>query len=158
MSVRDGAHLIIKKSGADMSLARRGDYVRVTFKDAEKGAPSLSSETPLHLACYGARSGVGAVIHAHSPALVAASSKTGVLESNSYEFDCILGKEIPTVPFLKPGSQYLAEAVAQKIKGGACAALLARHGAVAVGSDIAQAYVRALALERACLTFLYLSS
>lgn len=158
LSARDGRYLIIKESGADMSAARRGDYIRAAFKDAEKGSSLLSSETPLHLACYGARDGVGAVIHAHSPALVAAASKAGVLESNSYEFDCLLGKDVPVVPFIRPGSSELAAAVSRKVKNGAAAVLMARHGAVAVGADIKEAYTRILALERACLTFLYLTS
>lgn len=158
LSVRDGGHIIIKRQGVDLSKAKTTDYLRISIKDAEKGPAGISSETPLHLASYAASPETGAVIHVHSPVMVAVAEKTRLLKSNSYEFDCVMGGDIPVVPFIKPGTQALAEAVASKVKSGANAVLMARHGAVCVGHNIEETYVRVLALERASLTFLYLSA
>jgi ribulose-5-phosphate 4-epimerase/fuculose-1-phosphate aldolase len=158
LSVRDGSYIVIKRQGADLSKAKITDYLRISMKEAEKSPAGISSETPLHLASYAARPEAGAVIHVHSPVMVAVAEKTRLLKSNSYEFDCVMGGDIPVVPFIKPGTRALAEAVASKVKSGANAVLMARHGAVCVGHNIEETYVRVLALERAALTFLYLSA
>jgi ribulose-5-phosphate 4-epimerase/fuculose-1-phosphate aldolase len=157
ISKRDGALLMIKKKGVDMALAGEEGYLRISFDQAKKGHPSLSSESPLHIACYASGKDIGAVMHVHSPYMVAAAEKTKSLKSNSYEFDCILGGEVPVVGFIAPGSQKLAAAVADKVKKGGYAVLMRRHGAIAVGRDINEAFLRILALERACITFLALS-
>ena len=158
LSAKDAGYIFIKRQGADLSEAKTGDYLRISLKEAEKGPAGISSETPLHLASYAARPEAGAVIHVHSPAMVAAAEKTRLLKSNSYEFDCVMGGDVPVIPFIKPGTRALADAAASKVKSGANAVLLARHGAVCIGRNTEEAYVRVLALERACLTFLYLSA
>ena len=157
ISEKDGGFLIIKKKSADMSDADPKDYIRISFKEAESTDKKdiLSSETPLHLACYKAREDIGAVIHVHSPFIIAAAGKTDLLENVSYEFDCILEKNVPTVDYIQPGSSLLAEKVAEKVGNGANAVMLKRHGGVSVGRDIKEAYLRMLALERACITFLH---
>ncbi len=157
ISEKRGDFLIIKKKFADMSRGRKSDYIRLSFKKAESPERSgyLSSETPLHLACYRARQDVGAVVHVHSPYIIATAQKTNILESVSYEFDCVLQKSVPTVEYIQPGSAELAEKVAERIKEGANAVMLKKHGAVSVGKDIKEAYLRILALERACITSLH---
>ena len=155
ISARDASAIVIKKKGADMSLGRARDYVRLPFSEAEKGGDMLSSETPLHIACYNARDDIGAVVHVHSPYIVAAAGRIDILGSVSYEFDCILQKAVPVIEYIQPGSFELAAAVAEKIKQGAGAVLMRRHGAIAVGKDLKEAYLRTLALERACVTFLH---
>jgi len=153
ISERDGDFLIIKKKNADMSSGRVEDYVRIPF--SETASDLLSSETPVHIACYRARQDVGAVIHVHSPYIVAAAKKTDLLESVSYEFDCILKKAVPVIEYIQPGSSILAAAVADEIKNGANTVMLKRHGAFSTGKDLEEAYLRILALERACITFLH---
>ncbi|RKY40803.1 MAG: hypothetical protein DRP85_07925 [Candidatus Makaraimicrobium thalassicum] len=156
ISERDGDFLIVKKRGADMSSGKAGDYIRLRFSEAEKAGESrLSSETPAHIACYRARKDVGAVVHVHSPIIIAAGRKTDLLESVSYEFDCILQKAVPVIEYIQPGSSLLAEAVGLEIKSGATAVILKKHGAISVGEDMEEAYLRILALERACFTFLH---
>jgi L-fuculose-phosphate aldolase len=155
ISTRNKEGLIIKKQGADMSSGQINDYVSVTFKNIERKRDVLSTETPFHLACYHARRNVGAVVHAHSPAMVAAAGKIAILDEDiSYEFQYIVGSAVPTIESLSPGSDELAAAIASEIKQGSNAVLIKKHGAVSVGCDIEQAYMRMIALERACLTFL----
>lgn len=155
ISEKNGKFLIIKKQGADMSKGRPGDYVRVKFSDPGAKKTLASSEMPLHLACYRARRDVGAVVHVHSPYMVAAAARTALLESPSYEFDCVLQKVVPVVGYMQPGSNALADEVGARIKEGANAVLMGRHGAVSVGKDISQACLRIMALERACIAFLH---
>ena len=164
ISERDDDFLIIKKKGADMSEGSEDSYVRLLFAEVSKrmGDPAyereegdiLSSETPLHIACYEASPDIGAVIHAHPPYTIAASGKVAFLEDVSYEFECILGKSVPVIDYIEPGSQDLASAVAEKVTEGARAVMLKKHGSIAVGKDLEEAYIRILALERACITYL----
>ncbi len=154
ISERAGEYLIIKKKGAWMSSGAMDDYARVGFKEAVCDK-SLSSETPLHIACYEARSDIGAVMHVHSPIIIACAQNAEKLESVSYEFDCIIQKPVPSIGYIQPGSRELAGAVGEEIKRGANAVMLKQHGAVSVGSDLEEAYLRVLALERACLVWLH---
>ena len=157
ISERDGDFIIIKKQGADMSDCQTSGYARIPFSEVEGNKDTLSSETPLHVACYKANQEVNAVIHVHSPLIIAASGKTDNLESTSYEFDCVLKAAVPVIDYIQPGSVTLAEAVAEKVAGGASAVMMCRHGSICVGKDLEEAYLRVLALERACLTYLHTS-
>jgi L-fuculose-phosphate aldolase len=156
ISVREEDDLVIKKRGTDMSRENPDDYIVIPLAKALVPNEDLSTETPFHVACYEAREEIGSVIHVHSPETVAASEKTGVLENVSYEFNYVLESPVPVIEFIQPGSTKLAEEIGRRIKGGANAVLMRRHGAIAVGRDIEEAYVRILALNRACKTFLYL--
>jgi L-fuculose-phosphate aldolase len=157
ISARDGDFLVIKKKGVDMSGGRPGDYARIKLEKAEEEKELLSTETPFHAACYKASKNVNAVIHVHSPLVIAAAEKTDILESVSYEFDCILQKAVPVIEYIQPGSFSLASALAEKVSVGAGAVMMKRHGSICVGKDLEEAYLRVLALERACLTFLHIS-
>ena len=154
ISLRNGDNLIIKKQGVDMSRGRTKDYVSVLFSETNKEKERLSTETPFHVACYTARTDIGAIVHTHSPSMVAAAEKTNILSDISYEFQYIVESTVPVIAYLKPGSSELAAAIAAEIKQGANAVLMKKHGAIAVGCDIKQAYLRMIALERACQTFL----
>ncbi|MEA3489459.1 MAG: class II aldolase/adducin family protein [Candidatus Omnitrophota bacterium] len=154
ISLRDGDSLIIKKKGADMSREDADDYIRVPFPEKDSRDGSLSSETPLHIACYEARKDIAAVIHVHSPYMIALAGRTDLLESTSYEFDCVLRKAVPVIGYIQPGTQELAAAVAEKIRDGANAVIMRRHGAISVGRDLEEAYLRILALDRACISLL----
>lgn len=154
ISAKEGNYFIIKRKGADMSRGDEAGYIRLSFSgeiSPEDRAVS-SSEVFIHIASYAARGDIYAVAHAHSPYSVAASAKIKVFKSPSYEFDCIVGKEAPVIPYIQPGSRELGDRVAEKLSSGANAVILKRHGVVAVGKDIREACLRVLAVERACMT------
>jgi len=158
ISIRDKNNIVIKKQGTNMATGGKEAYLSISFSAAAKGNRRLSSETPLHLACYGARGDIGAVIHVHAPYSIAAGEKTKVMQKSiSYEFECVLGGNVPVIGYIKPGSEKLAETIAKKIKTGANAVIMRKHGAVAVGRDLQEAFVRIQALERACVTFLHIA-
>ena len=158
ISIREGDGIIIKKRCADMSKCLEKDYEKVSFKEIDAKQEELSTETPFHVACYNAREDIGAVIHVHSPSMVAVSMKTDVLEDISYEFTYVIGEKVPVIEYIQPGSQKLADTIKHEIKRGYCAILMQKHGAVVVGKDLEEAYVRTLALERACITYLLINS
>ncbi len=150
-----GGVLYIKKRGADMSRQDHNDFFNISIDEVDVEHEEISSECPFHLACYKADKKIGAIIHVHSPYMIAASEKARELRDISYEFDCILGSSVPVIDYIQPGSGDLAQKVAEHVKDGKNTILMRKHGAVSTGKDLKQAYLRILALERACITFLH---
>lgn len=112
------------------------------------GLSSPSSELPMHLAVYRARPDVGAVVHAHPVAATGfAVAQNPLPQAALAEAAGVLGP-VPLVPFRAPGSAGLGLVVAKALKG-ANVALLANHGAVAVGPTIDVALQRMESLEQA---------
>jgi L-fuculose-phosphate aldolase len=107
------------------------------------------------VACYEARPDIGAVIHVHSPYVVAIAERVNFLsEEISYEFEYIMEKPVPVIPYIEPGSGDLAMAISKEISYGINGVIMRRHGSVVVGRTLREAYVRTLALERAAKTVL----
>jgi L-fuculose-phosphate aldolase len=112
---------------------------------ATPGAPgNASSELPLHLAVYAATS-AGAVVHTHSPEVVALSTVHDELPAIHYAITG-LGGPVRVAGYERFGSGRLAEAAVAALDG-RNAVILRNHGAVSYGASLAQAYDRALLLE-----------
>ena len=60
-----------------------------------------------------------------------------------------MGREIPEIPFLRPGSPELAQAVKEALKEHNSAMLLS-HGQVVCGKDFDDVFQRATFFEMAC--------
>jgi L-fuculose-phosphate aldolase len=107
-------------------------------------AGNVSSELPLHLAVYAA-TGAGAVVHTHSPEVVALSTVHDELPAIHYAITG-LGGPVRVAGYERFGSGRLAQAAAAALDGRR-AVILRNHGAVSYGTSLAQAYDRALVLE-----------
>ena len=109
-----------------------------------------SSELPMHLAIYAAEP-VGAIVHTHSPYATALSTVVDAMPPIHYLI-AELGGTVRVAPYAPFGTQELADNVRDALAGRS-AALLANHGAVAVGATVEQAYERSLLLEWLCALF-----
>lgn len=110
-----------------------------------EGQRRPTSELSLHVLIYQAHPAVGAVVHTHSPyATMFAVAGRPIPPVHYLMAD--LGPAVPLVPYARFGSQELAAAAAAALSG-AHAALLAHHGAIAVGATPAEAFRRAELLE-----------
>ncbi len=109
-----------------------------------------TSEIALHLGVY-ARYGAAAVVHAHAPHATALSAVLGEVPVVHYDM-LALGGAIRVAPYITFGTQELADAVLAALEG-RNAALMANHGAIAVGDDLAGAMERMLLLEWACTVY-----
>jgi len=106
-----------------------------------EGSLEPSSEFKMHRAIYKSRVDVRAVVHVHSPYATAfAMLGLGMEEMLFPEVIVTLGK-IPLVPYRTPSTQAFADIVAQYAQD-ADALLLERHGIVALGSDLWDAYYK----------------
>lgn len=155
MSVRIGDRVAITPSGVSYTEMRPEDICLVGMDGAElQSSETPSSETPMHLAIYAAtkaKAGAGAVVHTHSPEVIALSAGRDELPAIHYAITG-LGGPVRVAPYVRFGSSGLADAAVTALDGRS-AVILRNHGAVTYGRDLAQAYDRALLLEWLARTY-----
>lgn len=143
VSARRDDHVAITPTGAVLAEL---DPEQVTVVDLEgnvaDGSLAPTSEIDLHLGIY-ARYGAGAVVHTHAPIATALSCVLDELPCVHYEM-LALGGPVRVAPYTTFGTPELARAVEGALEG-RTAALMANHGAVTLGPDLAGA-VRATEL------------
>lgn len=110
-----------------------------------------SMESGFHLGVLRERPDVNVVLHFQSPyATAVACMKNCPVNFNvTAEVPCHVGREIPVIPYLRPGSKELAQAVVEAMKEHN-SILLRKHGQVVCGKDFDQAFERAMFFEMAC--------
>ncbi len=110
-----------------------------------------SMESGFHLGVLRERPDVNVVLHFQSPyATAVACMKNCPVNFNvTAEVPCHVGREIPVIPYLRPGSKELAQAVVEAMKNHN-SILLRKHGQVVCGKDFDQAFERAMFFEMAC--------
>jgi L-fuculose-phosphate aldolase len=156
LSVRMGDIVAITPSGIPYADLRPADICLVTpagaqlDEDGTDRPETPSSETPMHLAIYAAAS-AAAVVHTHSPEVVALSASRPELPAIHYAITA-LGGPVRVAPYLRFGSAALAAAAVEALDGRS-AVILRNHGAVTYGRHLAQAYERALLLEWLARTY-----
>lgn len=100
-----------------------------------------STEFRLHLAGYRARPDFQAAVHAHATFLTSfALAGTPIAGERLPEFALLFGG-IPLVPYAKPGTSALANALLPLVKDHHTL-LLERHGVIAFGESVQEAYFR----------------
>ncbi|HEX6106735.1 MAG TPA: class II aldolase/adducin family protein [Gemmatimonadales bacterium] len=110
------------------------------------GCRQATSELDLHLRVYRRRPDCGAVVHAHPPSATAfAVAGEAIPEDVLPEITLLMGR-VPLVPYATTGTPELGDAV-EPFLAGHDALLLANHGALTWGADLAQARVRMESLE-----------
>jgi L-fuculose-phosphate aldolase len=155
ISVRVGDTVAITPSGISYADMRPSDVCLVTLTGTQLDddpalAETPSSETPMHLAIYAATS-ARAIVHTHSPEVIALSAARSELPAIHYAITD-LGGPVRVAPYVRFGSAGLAAAAAGALDGRR-AVILRNHGAVTYGRDLAQAYDRALLLEWLARTY-----
>ena len=118
-----------------------------------------TKEAFLHTCMYRERPKSGAVVHLHSTHSVAVSCLDGIDHANCLPpitayYVMRIGR-LPLVPYFPPGDEALANAVA-KLAGKHHAVLLANHGPVVAGTNLAAAQDAIEELEETAKLFLML--
>jgi L-fuculose-phosphate aldolase len=151
VSVRDqdSQTIAITPTGVDYPAMRPADLPVLDLAgDRLDGALLPSSEWALHLAVYRQRPDVGAVVHTHSMF----ATTFAVLAEPVPPVHYLLARAgsawlpVPVAPYARYGTRELADNCVRTLAGGN-AVLLANHGLVAVGADLAAAVALADAVE-----------
>jgi L-fuculose-phosphate aldolase len=145
LSVRIGNRVAITPAAVPYEEVEPADICLLTLAgESVLTGRAPSSETPMHLAIY-ASTPAGAVVHTHSPEVIALSTVAEELPAIHYAI-VGLGGPVRVAPYVRFGSDALAEGARRGLEGRS-AVILQNHGAVTYGRDLEQAYQRARLLE-----------
>lgn len=164
LSVRlDDERLLITPTGRrkdelrpdDLVVLRRGHPGSEDARSRSGLAPS--SDRRIHLAAHAARPDIAAVAHAHLPASMALTLAGEIPDPAALPETAHFIPRLPYLAFGEMGSQELADRIsavfADPTEPRAVVVLLERHGAVAVGPDVATAVDRLELVEVLCRTW-----
>ncbi|WP_244936201.1 class II aldolase/adducin family protein [Methylobacterium currus] len=146
VSIRHGDGLLVTPTGARAATLAPAGLVDLALDGTVRGDGIPSSEWRFHTELMRARSEIGAVIHTHADACVALSCLRRPIPAFHYMVASFGGMSVPCARYAPFGSDALAEAAVAAMAGHR-ACLLANHGMIAVGRDIAQALDLAVKLE-----------
>jgi L-fuculose-phosphate aldolase len=148
VSVRDPASGTIAITPTGLGyIGMRDSDVAVLSADGEQldGDLRPTSEVALHLGIYRARPDAGAVVHTHSMFATTFAVLGEQIPAVHYLI-VRAGESVPVAPYARYGTAELAESCVRTL-GSGFAVLLANHGVVAVGADLAAAMMVAEAVE-----------
>ena len=158
ISVRLAAdELLVTPSGRRKDELDCNDLIVVPLEEARADTgmgPPASSDLAIHRAIYAARPDVVAVVHAHVPAAMALTVAGERPDPSTLPETALFLPRLPFVSFGTPGSRELAEriaaALAEPPEPFPGAAVLERHGAIAVGGSVDQAVDRMELVDVLC--------
>ena len=148
LSVRIGTErVLVTPSGYIKALLNPADMVEVDLA----GTPRRSSRKPtseldLHLRILRHRPDVHAVVHAHPPTATGFAVAGVEIPGNLLPELAFVVGPVPLVPYGKAGTPELGDRVVPFLKEHN-ALLLAKHGAVTMGSTLDEAWIRMETLE-----------
>ncbi|HUA75918.1 MAG TPA: class II aldolase/adducin family protein [Solirubrobacteraceae bacterium] len=152
LSARTGERVVITPTGARFEEVEGEDLAVVDLDGNQlEGRLAPTSELALHLDVY-RRYDAGAVAHTHAPMATAVGCVLDELPCVHYTM-LALGGSVRVAPYRTFGTPELAQAVAAALEG-RTAALLANHGTIAYGGDVAGAIEATELLEWASALYL----
>jgi L-fuculose-phosphate aldolase len=117
------------------------------------GRREPTSELPLHTLVYARRPEVGAIVHTHSPAATTMAVFGWTLPPIQTGLVGAVGGGVRTAPYSRPGTAEMADRTAAALADrGAC--FLRHHGLLAIGADLARAFLAASIAEGAARVYL----
>lgn len=113
--------------------------------------PKPSMESVFHLGVLRQRKDMNVVLHFQSEFATIVSCMKNKPENFNVvaEVPCYCGKEIPIIPYYRPGSKELAGAVTKALTDHDCV-LMSKHGQAVCGKDFDDAFQKAVFFELAC--------
>ena len=149
VSVRDGDGFLITPTGMAYEALTADDIPHMAFDGSHVGARKPSSEWRFHRDLYASRPEVGAVLHAHSPFAVSLACLRRDIPPFHYMIARFGGDTIRCADYAIFGSEALSTAaMAAMAERKGC--LLANHGLLVAGRDLAEALALAIELEELC--------
>ena len=148
----------ITPTAVDKGNLTAEDIVMFNKNGEFSGSQRPSSEYPFHWGIYKKRSDISAIVHAHSPALIAFSIAGKVPNPRITPVSFQNCGEIGFAAYASPGSQELGTAIAEVFARGFNIVILENHGVVSAAQDLMGAYERMETLEYTARTLIYAKS
>ncbi len=132
--------ILITPKGLDKSRLKSKDLTIIDLKGkAIQGAYKPSSEIHMHLEIFKSQAKAQAIVHAHPPYATSLSLANIELDHDMLPEVVIALGQVPTVPYTTTGTIQGAKIIAPYFKKHRVV-ILKRHGAVAIGSSIPEAF------------------
>ncbi len=135
---RDRMSLFVSPTGMAYDTLQPEDVPLVTLDGRWFGRRRPSSEWRFHRDIMAARTEAGAIVHAHSRHATALACTGRGIPAFHYMVAVAGGSDIRCAPYHTFGTQELSDAALAALEGRK-ACLLAHHGIIAVGGDVAAA-------------------
>ena len=149
ISVRHGDRLLITPTSIPYDQLQPGDIASMSLGadyGTWEGPRKPSSEWRFHLDIMRAKPEVGAIVHTHPTYCTSLAIARRSIPACHYMIAVFGGDDVRCADYATYGTEALS-ANALRALDGRSACLLANHGAIATGYDIANAYWRAVELE-----------
>ena len=153
VSVRCGARrFFVSPSGMDYEILQADDVPLMDLNGRWFGRCRPSSEWRFHRDILESRPDVGAIVHTHSPRATALACTGRGIPAFHYMIAVAGGRDIRCAPYYTFGTQELSDAALTALKDRK-ACLLANHGVIATGADLAIAVALAGEIENLALQY-----
>jgi L-fuculose-phosphate aldolase len=153
VSVRwDERRFFISPTGIQYDLLEPDDIPLMDVDGRWFGRRRPSSEWRFHRDIFVSRDEVGAVVHTHSPRATSLACTGRGIPAFHYMVAVAGGSDIRCAPYCTFGTQELSDAVVAALEDRR-ACLLANHGVIATGSDLAAALALAGEIENLAVQY-----
>ncbi len=151
ISVRHGATMLITPSAVPYEAMRPADIAAMTVDDEGEharweGPLPPSTEWRFHRGILRARPEAGAIVHAHPPYCTALAIARRAIPACHYMIAKFGGADVRLADYATFGSAALSRHALEALEGRS-ACLLANHGMIVFGRDLARALLAAIELE-----------
>lgn len=146
LSVRSGEGMLITPSGIAYEQLEPEDIVHMRLDGTYEHRLAASSEWRFHRDIYLAKPDVNAVVHAHPTYCTALAIRGMEIPAVHYMIAVGGGNSIRCAPYHTYGTEALSAAAVTALEG-RTACLLANHGLIATGPDLAKAMWLAVEVE-----------
>jgi L-fuculose-phosphate aldolase len=153
VSVRfDEQRFFLSPSGIDYEALQAEDVPLMDLDGRWFGRRRPSSEWRFHRDIFESRRDVGAIVHTHSPRATALACTGRGIPAFHYMVAVAGGRDIRCAPYCAFGTQELSDAALAALEDRK-ACLLANHGVIATGTDLATAISLAAEVENLALQY-----
>jgi L-fuculose-phosphate aldolase len=149
---RDERRFLVSPSGMDYEVLQADDVPLMVLDGRWFGRRRPSSEWRFHRDILESRHDVGAIVHTHSPRATALACTGRGIPAFHYMVAIAGGRDIRCAPYHTFGTQELSDAALAALQERK-ACLLANHGVIATGADLASAVSLAGEVENLALQY-----
>lgn len=147
---RESEVMVITPTSVPYETIQPEDMVAIKLDGTVlEGHYKPSSEWRMHAEIYKGCPNANAIVHTHSPYATAFAVLNEEVPTILIEMVPFLGGSVPLAEFAIPGTADVGINCVKAMKDDRYACLMANHGVVAYGTDLAQAHIRAVYAEDA---------